>query len=78
MKMKNAYALASIFAAMSGVSFANEMGFGRQNHTVKTQPKKPKQIIIHKGHKAFNYGEKTLYALNQKNADKKAKKLGYI
>ena len=34
--------------------------------------------MIKKGCKRFYYGEKFLYALNQKNADRKAKKKGWI
>lgn len=31
-----------------------------------------------KGLKEFHYGENNIWAINQKNADKKAKKLGYL
>ncbi|MGQ1934954.1 hypothetical protein [Ornithobacterium rhinotracheale] len=37
-----------------------------------------KRNIIPKGLKPFQYGYTTIYALNQKNADKKAKKLGFL
>ena len=38
---------------------------------------KPKKVVP-KGMIKFEYGYNVVYALNQKNADKKAKKLGYI
>ena len=48
----------------------------------KTKPKKtkPKQVkkIIPNGLTQFFYGENSLYALNQKNADRKAQKKGYL
>ena len=37
--------------------------------------KKPVKKIIPKGLKEFYYGDKIIYALNQKNADRKFKKL---
>lgn len=40
--------------------------------------KKPPKKIIPKGLKEFFYGENSVFALNQKNADKKARKKGYI
>jgi len=36
------------------------------------------QLMEQKGVKAFWYGEELIYARNQKNADKKAKKKGLI
>jgi len=38
----------------------------------------PKNKVIPKGMKEFFYGDNSLYALNQKNADKKARKKGYL
>lgn len=42
--------------------------------------KQPRQVkkIIPKGLTEFFYGENSLYALNQKNADRKARKKGYL
>lgn len=37
-----------------------------------------KNVIIPNGHKEFNFGGVIIYALNQKNADKKARKLGLL
>ena len=34
--------------------------------------------IADRGRKEFYYGDKVLWALNEKSADKKAKRLGYI
>ena len=44
----------------------------------KQRAKKDKKKIIPKGLKEFFYGENSLYALNQKNADRKAKTKGFI
>ena len=50
------------------------------NHSTPNESviKKPKKKIIPKGLKQFFYGEKAIYALNKKNADKKARKQGLI
>jgi hypothetical protein len=47
---------------------------------IKPKKIKPKQVkkIIPKGLKDFFYGANSLYALNQKNADRKALKQGLI
>ena len=42
------------------------------------KPKRPKKKIIPKGLKEFFYGANSLYALNQKNADRKATKKGWL
>lgn len=49
-------------------------------NTSEFRPKKNKKLkkIIPKGLKEFFYGENSLYALNQKNADRKARKKGYL
>lgn len=44
----------------------------------KPIPKAEKVAKPQKGHKEFFYGENTIWALNQTNADRKAKQLGYI
>ncbi len=53
-----------------------------QEHNFMLEPevitKKESKVIIPKNHKEFFYGEKSVFALNQKNADKKAKSKGYI
>ena len=36
------------------------------------------KLIIPKNHKEFFYGLNSVFALNQKNADKKAKAKGYL
>jgi hypothetical protein len=47
---------------------------------IKPKNIKPKRVkkIIPKGLKEFFYGEKVIYALNQKNADRKALNKGYL
>ena len=40
--------------------------------------KRPIKTIIPKGLKEFFYSENSVYALNQKVADKKAKRKGYL
>ena len=44
----------------------------------KRREEKEVENAIKNGLKAFVYGNTTIYALNQKTADKKAKKLGLI
>ena len=47
----------------------------------QVKEKIPKPINVQKpqkGHKQFFYGENNIWALNQTNADRKAKQLGYI
>lgn len=46
-----------------------------QNHSTPNENviKRPKKKIIPKGLTEFFYGENSLYALNKKNADRKAK-----
>ena len=39
---------------------------------------KQELIKLNKGLKKFSYGDEYIFALNQKNADRKAKKLGLI
>jgi ABC-type Fe3+ transport system substrate-binding protein len=45
---------------------------------IKAWNGKQEQRAINKGLKKFVYGQVHIFALNQKNADKKAKKLGLI
>ncbi len=53
--------------------------YGFNQETVKRPlNKKPIKKIIPKGLKEFFYGEKVIYALNKKNADRKAVKQGLI
>jgi hypothetical protein len=44
---------------------------------IKPKKKKRKEKI-HPNHKPFEFGGQTIYALNKKNAIKKAKKLGLL
>lgn len=56
-------------------------GHGHTRAVKQSEPKPPKPIEeVNKkmGLSEFEYGENKLWALNQKNADKKAKKLGWI
>lgn len=70
MKKSNALAM------MTMLAMANE-GFNQE--TMKRPlNKKPKKKIIHKGLKEFFYGENSVWALNKKNADRKARKKGYL
>lgn len=40
--------------------------------------KRPVKKIIPKNHKQFFYGENSVFALNKRNADRKAKSKGYL
>ena len=68
--MKKSSAL-GMLAAMS-----NPQDYGTFEKENKV--KKPKNKIIPKGLKKFFYGEDSLYALNQRNADRKARNKGYL
>lgn len=72
MKPKNALGMMAMMMAMSESSMHNH---STPNDSVI---KKPKKKIIPKGLTEFFYGENSLYALNQKNADRKARKKGYL
>ena len=71
MKKSNMLGMLAMMAAMS-----NPEDYGT---FIEEKPiKKPKKEIVPKGLKEFFYGENSLYALNQKNADRKARKKGYL
>ena len=57
-----------------GFKRVKEDSSASSNLTKKDKEKRNKR----KGLKPFIYGNKTIYAINKKNADKKAKKLKYI
>lgn len=50
----------------------------RRESMDKTNYKSDKDRATQKGLKEFDYTGRKVYAINQKNADKKARKLGYI
>jgi tRNA U38,U39,U40 pseudouridine synthase TruA len=74
MKKSNALGMMMMMGSLLG---QQEYNFNEE--TVK-RPLNKKQIkkIIPKGVKKFLYGEIVIYAINQKNADRKAKKKGLI
>jgi hypothetical protein len=82
MKKQNMVGMLAMMAAMSVEKdiYSSTRNFTEDDYlkmqTIK-QPKKPKKIIP-KGMKEFFYGTEKIYALNQKNADRKARKKGYI
>lgn len=71
MKKQNMLGMMAMMAAMS-----NPEGYGTFEQERKI--KQPKKKIIPKGLKEFFYGENSLYALNQENADRKAQNKGYL
>ena len=71
MKKQNMLGMLAMMAAMSN---PEDYGTFKQEKKIK----KPIKKIIPKGLKEFFYGENSLYALNQKNADRKARKKGYL
>lgn len=85
---KKLLGIASMFAAMSAMSVSNHGSSPaiREEYLPKeTEEKKKKRLKAidkklneNKGLKEFFYGENSLWALNQKNADKKAKKNNWI
>ena len=71
MKKQNMLGMMAMMAAMS-----NPEDYGTFEQPKKI--KKPKKKPIPKGLKEFFYGENKIYALNQKNADRKARNKGYL
>lgn len=65
-----------LLAFMTAMQMANE-GFNHETMK-KSLNKKPVKKRIPKGLKEFFYGENSVYALNKKNADRKARKKGYL
>lgn len=71
MKKQNILGMMAMMAAMSN---PDDYETFEQPKKVKKTKKKP----IPKGLKEFFYGENKIYALNQKNADRKARNKGYL
>lgn len=69
MKKQNMLGMLAMMAAMSN---PEDYGTFEQEKKIKKSKKK----IIPKGLKEFFYGKKVIYALNKKNADRKARKQG--
>lgn len=70
MKRQNLLGMLAMISAMS------------QEYNYMEEPKviieRESKAIIPKNHKEFFYGLNSVFALNQKNADKKAKLKGYL
>ena len=63
---------------MTMLAMAND-GFKQDIINIeKEASKRPVKIPIPKGMKEFFYGKNSVFALNKKNADKKAKNKGYL
>lgn len=85
MKMNNASKLAMMYGLAAVMNEGNNI-YGSaldrmsDDYEKPEKVKKPKQVkkIIPKGLTEFFYGQNSLYALNQKNADRKARKKGYL
>jgi hypothetical protein len=81
--MKKIQTLLAVYAAMGGVSAANELyKKPKPKPKLKSNPE-PIEIDEDKLNKAkglnkFYYGSEYVWALNQKSADKKARKKGII
>ena len=71
--------LAALSAMNSeGFSFdMEERKYGKERMDATNQ-KSDKDKAKQKGLKEFDYNGRKIYAINQKNVDKKARKLGYI
>lgn len=80
MRKQSLSALAEIYAlTVMGSEFLQEPFDVDQiiRDPLDDKPKVHKKIIP-KGLKKYHYGDGFVYAINQKNADRKAKKLGYL
>ena len=71
MKKQNLLGMYAMMAAMS-----NPEDYVRFEEYTKV--KRPIKKVIPKNHKEFFYGENSVFALNKKNADRKAKRKGYV
>ena len=69
MRKQNLVGMLAMVAAMSEHNFMLEP---------EVITKRECKTIIPKNHKEFFYGLNSVFALNQKNADKKAKAKGYL
>jgi hypothetical protein len=77
MGMKKSSAL-GMMLMMGAIMEHQDYGMSMDMREDKPKNKKTVKKIIPKGLKEFFYGENSLYALNQKNADRKARKKGYL
>ena len=79
MKKGNVSMLSMMALAMSSSIYTDGYNdlFGEEEPKKKRKPL-PIKKIIPKGMKEFFYGTEKIYALNKKNADKKARKQGLI
>lgn len=82
-RIQSILAMSAMFAAMSESSYSGSRGTRTESGLSKEQlERKRKEAEAAsnraKGLKPFKYGDDIVWALNQKNADKKATKLGLI
>lgn len=78
--MKNQSRIAGIYAMMA-IALSQEAQYCPQETEAEKQARAIRDDTARmrsKGLSLFKYGENKLWALNQKSADKKAKKLGWI
>ena len=77
--MKNIYGMYAMFA---GLTMNQSQDYSTKKETDEESKRRLAQAEIEtkksNGLKEFTYGEHTILALNQKNADKKAKNNGWI
>jgi len=87
--MKSSLGLLTAFALMSGSTLGmdypqptrrkitkwEDLTYDEQQAYIKSWNDKQEQLAINKGLKKFVYGDIHIFALNQKNADRKARKL---
>ena len=85
MKMNKASKLAMMYGLAATMSSENDIyssqhNFSDEDYKRMKKVKQPKQVkkIIPKGLTEFFYGANSIWALNQKNADRKARKKGYL
>ena len=86
MIMKRKLGLINAFAALAlNVDFSSPKGLREYGKSKQTDEQRKQRLASQeaeinqaKGLKEFEYGENKLWALNQKSADKKAKKRGWI
>jgi len=64
--------------AVAGTDIFNSHRELPETDIKKMKPIKPIKKIIPKNHTEFFYGLNSVFALNRKNADKKAKSKGYL
>lgn len=70
--------LIGIFSLLNGMVGEGRVVMGSGRGVSKSVKAKEQELMLRRGLKGFIYKGEIIYAINQKNADRKAKKKGLI